>query len=52
LVDEGTTVLVLLSQHLGPELRVATTHEVASLALKQRVLVADPEKRIVALCRE
>lgn len=49
LVDQLTAIGVALLQHLGPELGVATSHEITRLRLEQGVLVADGDQLAVAL---
>ena len=47
LVDEGTLVLVLIIQHLGPQLEVLPVHEELGLRLVERIVVGDRNRLIV-----
>mmetsp|Transcript_27243 Transcript_27243/g.69170 ORF Transcript_27243/g.69170 Transcript_27243/m.69170 type:complete len:886 (-) Transcript_27243:1919-4576(-) len=48
LVHEGPLVLVLVRQHLAPELQVLPLHQELGLRLKQSVLVGDVDRLVVA----
>ena len=49
LIDQRPPILVLVVQHLGPELHVASLDQVAGLRLEEGVLVADGDQLAVAL---
>ena len=49
LIDEGPPVLVLLAQHLGPQLHVPPLDQVPGLRLEQRVLVTHGDQLPVAV---
>lgn len=49
LIDELTTMFIVLLKNVGPQGVLTTTNEVASLMLEHAVLIGDMDQLIVAL---